>query len=233
MYKKGTGFHLFLEMAFAHVSRLAISCDWRAFLSFKHRGRFHISLPPVFLSGRWNKTPSAVTGGPTRKNTQRLPGARRCSAGCQGTCEARSRCKALLPVPSLNWSISKPKQPSTVNVSLQLMNLLKGDRRCQGVWFCLWLQKSSPAVPGQLVKSTDFSQGDLSPHPCLPFLLVLHCTNHHRYPASLERPRAVLMLWLQHEQCCWLLCNTVQMAQIYSAFNELCSVVISRCCTMV
>lgn len=87
-------FHLFLHCCFMkreldstcfwksllHVVSFAISCDERVFLSYKQLGRFHISFPWVFNSGGWNKTSSAVTGGPRREHTD--PAERRChSAG--------------------------------------------------------------------------------------------------------------------------------------------------------
>lgn len=53
-----------------HVLSFAISLDGRVFLSYKHLGRFHISCPRVFHSGRWDKTSSAVTGGPRREHTE-------------------------------------------------------------------------------------------------------------------------------------------------------------------
>lgn len=64
-----------------HVVSSAISCDGRVFLPFKHLGRFHMSLPRVFHSGRWNKTSSAVTGGPKRER----PDPAGCWHHCAGT----------------------------------------------------------------------------------------------------------------------------------------------------
>lgn len=59
LHEQGTGFHLFLAIAFAHVVRLFVVTDGFAFpLSL---GRFHVSLPCA--SQRWNKAPPAAAGG--------------------------------------------------------------------------------------------------------------------------------------------------------------------------
>lgn len=147
---------------------------------------------PGFLSGRWNKIPSAVTGGPLAEHTE--------TAGYPASC-CRNIGRQILLLP-LHCSISKPKQPSIVNASLQHVNGLKG---IAGARVGDFASDYKIALLWSLLKSTDLCQGYGSPHPVS--LSASPALHSHRYVASTDAvvtARVKLLTSLYHR---WLSCT--------------------------